>query len=100
MDPNNNRSRPQRVISLWEVIIIIIIIIIIHRNFKPPFLKPVRGDEKDQNRTKPNLTSYPTLYILSSLLTTLTRGFPHIQNASVNAQQQQQQQQQTAIVKP
>ena len=25
MDPNNNRSRPQRVISLWEVIIIIII---------------------------------------------------------------------------
>ena len=25
MDPNNNRSRPQWVISLWEVIIIIII---------------------------------------------------------------------------
>ena len=29
MDPNNNRSRPQGMISLWEVIIIIIIIIII-----------------------------------------------------------------------
>ena len=25
MEPNNNRSRPQRVISLWEVIIIIIL---------------------------------------------------------------------------
>ena len=25
VDPNNNRSRPQRVINLWEVIIIIII---------------------------------------------------------------------------
>ena len=29
MDPNNNRSWPQRVISLWELIIIIIIIIVI-----------------------------------------------------------------------
>ena len=29
IDPNNNRSCPQRAISLWEVIIIIIIIIII-----------------------------------------------------------------------
>jgi hypothetical protein len=41
--------------------------------------------------------------MLYSLLTTLTRGFPHIQNAPVGAQQQQQQQlppQQTAIVKP
>jgi hypothetical protein len=34
-----------------------------------------------------------------SLLTTLTRGFPHIPNAPVGAQQQQQSQQ-TAIVKP
>jgi len=34
------------------------------------------------------------------LLTTLTRGFPHIPNAPIGAQQQQQQPQQTAIVKP
>jgi len=35
------------------------------------------------------------------LLTTLTRGFPHIPNAPIGTQQQQQQQQQqTAIVKP
>lgn len=42
-------------------------------------------------------------FYLSSLLTTLTRGFPHIPNAPISAQQQQQQQQQsqqTAIVKP
>jgi hypothetical protein len=42
--------------------------------------------------------------MLYSLLTTLTRGFPHIPNAPIGAQQQQQQQQQppqqTAIVKP
>jgi len=40
--------------------------------------------------------------MLYSLLTTLTRGFPHIPNAPVGAQQQQQQPppQQTAIVKP
>ena len=39
---------------------------------------------------------------LCSLLTTLTRGFPHIPNAPIGGQQQQQQQasQQTAIVKP
>jgi hypothetical protein len=40
--------------------------------------------------------------MLYSLLTTLTRGFPHIPNAPIGAQQQpqQQQQQQPAIVKP
>jgi hypothetical protein len=38
--------------------------------------------------------------MLYSLLTTLTRGFPHIQNAPVGAQQQQLPPQQTAIVKP
>ena len=41
--------------------------------------------------------------MFSSLLTTLTRGFPHIPNAPLSAQQQQQAQQppqQTAIVKP
>jgi hypothetical protein len=40
--------------------------------------------------------------MLCSLLTTLTRGFPHIPNAPIGGQQQQQQQapQQTAIVKP
>jgi hypothetical protein len=35
--------------------------------------------------------------MLYSLLTTLTRGFPHIPNAPIGTQQQQQQ---TAIVKP
>jgi hypothetical protein len=46
---------------------------------------------------KSNITN-----MLYSLLTTLTRGFPHIPNAPIGAQQQpqQQQQQQPAIVKP
>lgn len=50
------------------------------------------------NETKCKLFSNVISFLFFSLLTTLTRGFPHIPNAPIGAQQQQQQQ--TAIVKP